>query len=428
MPLTRRALLTLAALMLSAVPAAAAPTLSILAPANGTITRASDIQVVARASADAICAEATVAGVTVPLSQAGPGGDFTGIVSGVPEGATEASVRAWDAAGCVERLPFTAGRAAVDLTVDQSPPEPFAFNQARTTCAPITAGVFMWGAGDPTVCWALSSDRHSGIVGHEVWINGVNRTDLGLSAASNRAVLAGLPAGTHSLQVFAVDGAGLKTAASGANLVLVDRTSPTVSWLQPAPKTVWLRRRVALTVNTRDLGGAGLSRIVFSSRRPLEPGGVPRADLGQVDNPNLPAAKRRIFLDTTRIADGRHEWSATTVDAVGNLRTVRRVVRVDNTKPRFARGKRTITIRGRGARTALVRVRDVASPKVRTRIVIKRGRAAIHRSPFRLARDTDVQKVRIPASVRSGRYSVTVQVKDLAGNMSTKAFPLIVRR
>lgn len=428
MPGLRALPVALALCLMASAPALAAPTVQIVSP--GAYSAEADLAVTAAVDASAACGRvvATNGSFSRTAEMTLAGGTLSAVIPGFPEGRANLNVRAWDAAGCVDRLPFDAGSQSGAAIVDRSAPEPFAIAQSRSDCpAPGSDGVLRVNTTDPLVCWRTARDEYSEVAGFRVSVDGVEILGLGLSSSSTRAQLRGVAQGLHRISVVAIDSLGHERAATGADQLLVDTSAPTLRWSQPGQKTMWVRRRVALLVAASDPGGAGLERIIFS-RRPPAAGAMPNGDLGIVSNPSLPAASQRLFFDTTKLRDGRYDWTATAVDRVGNLRSVKKTVRVDNTSPVFRRSSGTRAVVGRGARRLLIKVSDAASPQVRTAILIRRGSKTVYRGGFRLARDTDVQKITIPAKVASGNYRMVVSVKDLAGNLATKIFPLSVRR
>lgn len=430
MRLTTRLSLIAASLvaLAAAAPALAAPSVSVTSPLGGVYTNATEVPVLASVSNDAACGRlradfATGAGA---VDVTPTDGVLSGAIVNAPEGDVRIRAFAWDEANCAAKPQSEAGTSStVTITVDRTAPDDFALASIPAGCLTAEGGVALSATQAPLVCWSSARDGLAGVAGYEVWVDGQRRASV--DANTRRAQLSGISAGSHSIAVVAYDRAGNARTSSAITTLLVDLQAPTVSWLQPSPKTVWLRRRVPLLAKLADGGGSGLASVIFSNRAPAA-GQLPRAGLGQASIPSGGSSAQRVFYDTTRNSDGRYEWAVTAVDRAGNFRTVKRVVRIDNTRPRFTAGQRSLRVTGPGARKLLIKVRDAASPQVRTAILIRKGRKTVYRGPFRLARDTDVQKITIPARIASGRYNVLVSVKDLAGNLATKSFPLTVNR
>ncbi len=184
----------------------------------------------------------------------------------------------------------------------------------------------------------------------------------------------------------------------GAGRVRVDLTGPALTVTRPRPLSP-MRRTVAVSAAS------------------VDPSGTVRLTLG-IGTRVLARAQVRDGIgarfDSRSLRDGRHALWVEGADWAGNVATIRRVVRIDNTAPRvqllrIARAKRPKAASARPARLWL-RVRDGGGG--RQRVVLDVGghrvRTAVPAGRIRVVRVGRLQ---------AGRVSVRAQVTDVAGNV-----------
>ncbi len=413
---------------------AAPPVISTSTPAADIITASGAVPVSVTASG-ALCARLEVrdgAGTSVSTADlVAAGADrFDGAVSLPADGRYSLTFRATTNAGCDYTVPSDGASRRVDITVDSTAPSPFSISNPLIS-SPSGSGQAVIGRGASVeLAWDRPADTGTGVAHYEVVVSGTER----VRTAATRAFLplAGV-ANLSPLQIIAVDNAGNRRAISPNLSLVIDNAGPGITWLEPSAR--WLRGNVNLRVRAREDGlGSGLARVGYTTRTVLPGGAVPSANIGEVSDidPDVDVDSARVPWNTKTFAtrDGRYELTAFALDRAGNLSLAKRVVFIDNTAPRFTTRKRAFTLRAKGTATLAIRVQDKLAPNLRVSWVVRKAgsRKNFLVSREKLVRDSGTQRLRVPVGrLAPGAYRLTLQVKDLAGNFTTRAYVLRLR-
>ncbi|HEX4526832.1 MAG TPA: Ig-like domain-containing protein, partial [Gaiellaceae bacterium] len=134
---------------------------------------------------------------------------------------------------------------------------------------------------------------------------------------------ASLPEGAYDVRAIATDGGG--NAGTDVSTVLVDRTSPTATLIQPANGTTVGGTSVALVASASD-DSAGVASVVFGYR--------PNGSIGAYTAIATPtSAPYAAAWDTSALASGDYQVRALVTDKAGNTYATNHVMTVDSTPP-----------------------------------------------------------------------------------------------
>lgn len=206
----------------------------------------------------------------------------------------------------------------------------------------------------------------------------------------------------------------------GTAQALVAVLGMTLTVRSQAPSGTWLRGPARLLVSTTaPEGGPVPAAITLYRAAPGSPGSRGTRIMRVTG-----ARVARATVDTRRLRDGRHVFTAVVEARDGDTRRIRRAYRVDNTAPVVNGPSRALVCRGRPGRVAL-RATDAGSPRLVRSATIARDGRVVARVRARTVRDRGRLGVPIPA-LAPGAYGLTVRVEDLAGNASERRIPLTV--
>lgn len=357
------------------------PTVTISAPLNGSYVAGRVAVTVQGADAVALKqVDATVGSQSLGVSAGSPA-SFVWDSAGVADGTYSISGGAEDRAG-------NRGQAAASIVVDNTPPS-VAITRPAADAA--IRGVVTVGSS--------AGDLGSGVGSVQFAVDGTPFANAAVAPYQADLDTTQLTPGVHALAVTAMDRVG--NSASASENITVDNIPPEVTFLSPAPGA-WVRQQVAIQLSASD-------NLTLSSVTLLVDGSAVAT---------LLVPPFQFTLDSTALAQGPHQLTATATDSAGNGTSINQAINVDNIAPSAALDSPANSSRLRG----VVAVQGSASDDQGLSTVSLQ----IDGATVATASSSPVTYSWQTSGAADGSHVVEVVATDLSGNSQRSAATVLV--